>query len=33
MKYIEAAQAAISGPGLLIDIHGHTHEQDRTELG
>ncbi len=29
---LSKAKEAFTGPGLIVDMHGHTHE-DRTELG
>lgn len=32
-NFIEKAKRDISGPGLLVDIHGHSHPEDWIELG
>ena len=32
-KSIEQAKATFDGPGLFLDIHGHGHDIQRTELG
>ena len=32
-SYIRQAKAAIGGPGLLVDIHGHGHKTPIAELG
>ena len=32
-KFINKAKSSIRGRGLLLDIHGQAHEQQRTELG
>ena len=30
---IEKAKSSFDGPGLFLDIHGHGHDIQRTELG
>jgi len=32
-QFIEQAEAALGGPGLLIDLHGHTHPHEKVEIG
>ena len=32
-KFISQARSAITGRGLLLDIHGQAHKPERTELG
>ena len=32
-NFIRKARSAISGAGLLLDIHGQAHKRERTELG
>jgi len=31
--FIEKASKSIGGPGLLVDLHGHNHDQNSLELG
>ena len=32
-QHIEEAKAAIGGPGLFVDVHGHGHPGMRAEFG